>query len=204
LTKHSNALSSWNSSWNHKVEKNRYFVGNTTEKNDISFVVGCWKILLEENRFNEMETVIIWSDGGPKHFKISANICFILSLQQAQPEINWSYNFFPSYHGCSVCDGAASHIKQAINRTMRDDQIAIRSSEQIVSVISGLQNHEATLAISTSTNISANTLKGIKKYHKFTTDREKNVIYAYIDSSQTEYDHRYKPRDVIPFEDIVI
>ena len=49
-----------------------------------------------------METVIIWSDGDPKHFKISANICFILSLQQAQPEINWSYNFFPSYHGCSV------------------------------------------------------------------------------------------------------
>jgi hypothetical protein len=58
------------------------------------FAVGCWKILLEEKRFGGMETVNIWSDNGPKHFKISANIRFILSLQQAQPKVDWIYNFF--------------------------------------------------------------------------------------------------------------
>ena len=182
----------------------RHFVGSTTEKNDISFVVGCWKIFLEENRFNKMEKVNIWSDGGPKHFKISANIRFILSLQQAQPDIDWSYNFFPSYHGCSVCDGAASHAKQAINRSMRDNQVAIRTSEQVVSVISGIQNHEATLATSTVTNLSANTLHGIKKYHKFTTSKERDVIYAYSDSVQPVYDQKYFPRDVVPFENILL
>jgi hypothetical protein len=89
----------------------RHFVGDIAEKNDVSFVIECWKILLDEKRFNGLETVFIWSDGGPKHFKISANIRFILSLQQAQPEIDWNYNFFPPYHRCSVCDEVASHIK---------------------------------------------------------------------------------------------
>ncbi len=107
----------------------RHFVGSTKDKNDINFVVGCWKVLLEEKHFNGMENIKIWSDGGPKHFKISANIRFLLSLQQAQSEIDWSYNFSPSYHGCSVCDGAASHIKQKLNVSMRDDQVAVKTPE---------------------------------------------------------------------------
>ena len=77
----------------------RHFVGCAKDKNYIAFVVGCWKVLLEENQFDGMENIKIWSDGGPKYFKISANIRFLLSLQQAQPEIDWSYNFFPFYHG---------------------------------------------------------------------------------------------------------
>ena len=85
---------------------------------------------------------------------------------------------------------------------MKDDQIAIRTSEQVVSVIDGLKNHEATLATSTLTDMSANTLHGIEKYYKFTTSKEKDVTYAYTDSTQTEYDQKYLPRDVIPFEDI--
>jgi hypothetical protein len=180
----------------------RHFVGKTTDKNDISFVVGSWKVLLEENKFKNMDQIIIWSDGGPKHFKISANMRFILSLQQAWPEVNWSYNFFPSFHGCSVCDGAASHLKQAINRTMRDEQIAIRNSQQIISVGSQLKNHELSLVTLTTTDLRANTLKGIKKYHKFTTNKEKDIIYAYSDSQQLEYDHKYLPRNILQLDDM--
>jgi hypothetical protein len=180
----------------------RHFVGNSSDKNDISFVVGCWKILLEEDKFNGMEMVKIWSDGGPKHFKISANIKFLLSLQQSKSEIIWEYNFFPSYHGCSVCDGAASHFKQLLNRTMRDDHVAIRSPEQVVTAGAHLNHHEVTMAAVASTNLSSVTLKGIKKYHKFTTSKEKNIIYAYSDSKQVEYDHRYLPRDVVQLDDI--
>ena len=66
----------------------RNYVGCTKDKSDIAVVVGCWKVFLEENRFDGMENIKIWSDGGPKHFKISANIRFLLSLQQAQPEID--------------------------------------------------------------------------------------------------------------------
>jgi hypothetical protein len=60
------------------------------------------------------------------------------------------------------------------------------------------------MATITSTNLSANILHKIKKYHKFTTNREKNVIYAYLDSIQTKYDHKYMPRDVVTLDDICI
>jgi hypothetical protein len=59
----------------------RYFVGKSENKNDISFVVGAWKVLLEENTFQSITTVNIWSDGGPKHFKISSNMKFLATLQ---------------------------------------------------------------------------------------------------------------------------
>jgi len=182
----------------------RHFVGEVGNKNDISFVVGCWKILLEEKRFFGMDNVNIWSDGGPKHFKISANIRFLLSLQTAIPETIWTYNFFPSYHGCSVCDGVASHIKQQLNRTMRDERVAIRTPEQVVACGNQLQHHEVTLATVTPTDLSASTLKGIKRYHKFQTSTTTNTIYAYTNSVQEDYDHRFIPRDVVALEDILI
>jgi hypothetical protein len=55
----------------------KHFIGKLENKNDISFVVGAWKILLEENTFQSITIVNIWSDGGPKHFKISSNINFL-------------------------------------------------------------------------------------------------------------------------------
>ena len=87
---------------------------------------------------------------------------------------------------------------------MRDEQKAIQTPEQVVSVISKLQNHEATMATTTPTNLSANTLHGIKRYHKFTTSKNKDMIYAYLDSTQTEYSHRYLPRDIVSLEDILV
>jgi hypothetical protein len=38
------------------------------------------KVLLEENTFQNMITVNIWSDSGPKHFKISSNMKFLATL----------------------------------------------------------------------------------------------------------------------------
>jgi hypothetical protein len=66
----------------------RHFVGKSAQKNNISFVVGAWKILIEEQTFAQYNTVNIWSDGGPKHFKISANMRFLATLQQSLPNIN--------------------------------------------------------------------------------------------------------------------
>jgi hypothetical protein len=182
----------------------RHFVGKTLDKNDISFVVGCWKVLLSEKWLNRMTKVNIWSDGGPKHFKISANIRFLLSLQHAQPDREWSYSFFPSYHGCSVCDRVASHLKQVVNREIRDEHKAIRTPEEVVVVGNKLKHHEVSLATLTSSKLDANTLKGIKKYHKFVASKDKNAIFAYNDSTQLQYTKKYLPRDVIDFDDILV
>ena len=87
---------------------------------------------------------------------------------------------------------------------MRDDQIAVRTPEQVVQIGSQLKHHEVTLASITSTNLTTTTLHGIKQYYKFTTSKEKNIIYAYSNSKQSKYVHRYLPRDVLQLEDIII
>ena len=86
----------------------RHFVGQKGDKNDIKFVAGCWKQLLEEHWFNTPSKVLIWSDGGPKHFKISANLKLFQVIQRERSDIDWEYHFFPAYHGCNVCDSVAS------------------------------------------------------------------------------------------------
>ena len=104
----------------------------------------------------------------------------------------------------AVCDGAVSHIKQSLNRSMRDNQIAVRTPEQVVKIESQLTHHEVTLTSITSTDLSTTTLHGIKQYYKFTTDKKKNIIYVYSNSQKSEYVHRYLPRDVLQLEDIII
>lgn len=39
-------------------------------------------------------------------------------------------------------------------------------------------------------------------YHKFTTSKEKNVIYALTNSVQTKYDRKYYLRAVVSLKDI--
>ena len=146
----------------------------------------------------------IWSDWAPKQFKISSNIKLLLNLEQARPYRMWSYNFFPSYHECSVCDAAASHIKKKMIWEQRDKQKAVQTLQQVVEVKNQLNNHEVSMAAVTSTKLMSNTLKGIKQFHKFTTSTEKNVIYAISNSIQSKHVHNYCPRDVVPLDDLII
>ena len=119
-----------------KLERDyRHFIGEIGDKNDVSFVAGAWKALLDSNWFNEIKTVKIWSDGGPKHFKISANMKLLLTIQHVTPSVDWWYNFFGAYHGCSVCDGVAAQAKASLINSMRDNQMAIRTSNQAIETI---------------------------------------------------------------------
>ena len=85
---------------------------------------------------------------------------------------------------------------------MMNTKTAIRTSEQIVSTVSALTNHVASQVTRVTSDLSSNTLKGIKQYFKFTAHKQKNWIYAYSDSVQTEYEHRYLPREVVGLTDI--
>jgi len=121
-------------------------------------------------------TVKIWSDGGPKHFKISANMKFFLAIQQNFPHVKWIYKFFASYHGCSVCDGVAAQAKGILNRTMRDTQMAIRKVPEAIKTVGKLGGHITSTVEISSNNFSTQTLQGIKSFHKFEADTQNNYI----------------------------
>jgi hypothetical protein len=129
---------------------------------------------------------------------------FLLTLQQAKPDMKWEYNFFAPYHGCSICDGVAAQAKGTLNVTMRDEQIAIRTPDKAVTTIEKLNNHKASLVQPALNDFSTNTLKGIKQFFKFQADSGKNVIYAFKDSSQQEYDKQFQPHEVLELTDIML
>ena len=181
----------------------KHFIGQVGDKNDISFVVGAWLSLFKSNWFNGASTVKVWSDGGPKHFKISANMKFFMAIQQATPEVKWIYNFFASYHGCSICDGVAAQAKGNINRTMRDIQLAIRTTPEAIKVVGKPGNHVASTVAIVSNHFSTPTLQGIKSFHKFEADTHKNFLYAYRTSEDSKWEKRYCPQDVLNLLDLL-
>ena len=168
----------------------------------VSFVAGAWKALLDSNWFNEIKTVKIWSDGGPKHFKISANMKLLLTIQHVTPSVDWWYNFFGAYHGCSVCDGVAAQAKASLINSMRDNQMAIRTSNQAIETIGGLKNHSANNIQIPSTDFSTNTFHGITQYFKFKPHKTRNILYAYKTSEDETPIKRYLPHEIVDFEDI--
>lgn len=120
-----------------------HFVGKeSSTKNDIGFVVTVWKELIDENYFNDFEKIYVFSDGGGKHFKLTANVCFFGAVQK-KLKIPIEYNYFESNHGHSVCDSAAAQAKKELNEHQRNNETRITTSQEIAVVISNLQNHEA-------------------------------------------------------------
>lgn len=109
---------------------------------------------------------------------------FLATLQHSNTEINWSYHFFPNYHGYSVCDTVASHAKKKVTNSMIDTGVAIRSSSQIIEEVGKLKNHVILQAVIAKGVFSISTLAGIRKYYKFTAHKQNDWIYAYSDSTQ--------------------
>jgi len=159
------------------LERNyHHFMGESAStKNDVWFVVSVWKKMVEDNFFDGIKNIYIFSDGGPKHFKITSCLSFFSSLQEKYP-FSISYNFFESYHGHSICDGVAAHAKEFLNRYQRINQIPLKKSKDIVELISHVHNHAGHLA-PPSELITDNfpTFNGIRSYYKFTF-RDKSIF----------------------------
>jgi hypothetical protein len=155
-----------NSTLEHSFE---HFIGSTPgEKNEVYCVSSVWQIIFTYSCFNECKKLIIWSDGGPKHFKLTANLYFF-SICSQQLKFEIEYHFFPSYHGHSSCDAAAAHSKKQLNIYQRNNGTPISDSKGAAEIISTVNNHWAGLApiIERPKKIEISTLNGIRKMHKF-------------------------------------
>lgn len=91
-----------------------HFVGEKKTKNNVSFVKGAWEKFRKLPEFSDIDSVIVWSDGGPKHFKLTEGQFYFSCISKPNFRIV-SYNFFASHHGQSACDAAASTSKKRYN-----------------------------------------------------------------------------------------
>jgi hypothetical protein len=96
-----------------------------TNKNDYHFMLHVWLKLFHDYQINErFDMLIIWTDGGPHHFK--TRYCqwmwhFLSTYCFDKKTI--LHNFFASYHGHSLADSHAAAIKKALHTQYNTSQI---------------------------------------------------------------------------------
>lgn len=133
-------------------------------------------LLIREGMLLGFEKLIIFSDGGPKHFKMTGTLSFFCFLRN-ELAIDLEYHFYESNHGHSICDAVASHAKKAINVQLRDTQRIIKNSKEIAEIIRGIKKHEADVAFIDNPHPKFKTFNGIRKMMRFSFGE--NVIFGH-------------------------
>ena len=165
-----------------------YVAAKSSDKNDINFVMHSWTNLFENGKLEGIKKVLLWSDGGPKHFKMTSCMHFFSSFQ-SKTSIQIIYNFFESYHGHFVCDGVASHTKKMLNVFQRDNLKPVNNSHQIVQLVSNMKNSSSSLYHGESLPTPKfKTFRGIRSYYKFSFEDDK--VFAH-DLSEKENPSTY-------------
>ena len=144
-----------------------HFVGGAGLKNDIKFVAEVtYKHLI--SKFLNYIDIHFFTDGGPKHFKITPMINMIHKIAKKElASQHITYHFFASYHGHSICDAAASHAKQTLTKHLNEHQSTPTSTNEICQIISTTKHHFATPIDSLTTPVfKTNTIKNIRSFHK--------------------------------------
>ena len=107
------------------IGKNKHilksYIGQNKEKNDVYFVIDVFlEYVVDILAANNITKLIIFTDGGGKHFKCTQFLSFLWKFQNAYETLYMEYNFFASYHGYNGCDGAAAQASQQVKRYIND------------------------------------------------------------------------------------
>jgi len=101
-----------------------------TNKNDYHFVLCTWLFLFLRKKLNDFfDSIEIWSDGGPHHFK--TRYCQWMWSWLSTHKFSGkriTHNFFASYHGHSLADSHAASIKRVLHSEYHTSQIQRFSS----------------------------------------------------------------------------
>jgi hypothetical protein len=104
----------------------------TMNKNDYFFVQHVWQLLFQRKVLDQFDSLELWSDGGPHHFK--TRYCqwmwhHLSTCYFQQKKI--THNFFASYHGHSLADSHAGRVKQVIkSEYISSQQSRMNNSDQ--------------------------------------------------------------------------
>jgi len=92
-------LYSFNAAREDKLDRRYYLFLGPKKKNDVRFVIQGWKQLYQDGLLRDWNQIHVWSDGGGKHFKNSANMTFMSILDTKLGGGKLTYNIFEAYHG---------------------------------------------------------------------------------------------------------
>lgn len=103
------------------------------EANDYFFVRRTFLHFFSMPLMKENKLKWIWSDGGPKHFKLKRTLGFIL-VECAQKQLNYpiTWNFFISNHGKDIYDAHAGQNKQRFRQAAREGEVIEGAKEMAI------------------------------------------------------------------------
>ena len=84
---------------------------------------------------SKYKSVYLFSDGDPKHFKISSMLNMVLEAADDLINTKIEHHFFVSHHGHGICDSAAAHAKAAINRHINRTLTTPVNAKEICDII---------------------------------------------------------------------
>ena len=103
-------------------------------KNDVCFVDEAWWSLIGTGVFEGVARIDVFTYGGGRHFKsVYAAPRFAIADAEwreaaresgAAPPPRVYWNYWVSYHGHSLCDSHAGHVKRALTRAQGNAQHA--------------------------------------------------------------------------------
>eukprot|EP00732_Lithocolla_globosa_P002254 Lithocolla_globosa_v1_NODE_1429_length_2580_cov_31.909307.p1 type:complete len:642 gc:universal NODE_1429_length_2580_cov_31.909307:1952-27(-) len=155
-----------------KIKSETYdFFSETEEKDDFHYVRSCWLWLLNEtNELDDFHTIRVWSDGGPKHFKIRRTIFFFSVLQEKYGK-KFIWNFFQSCHGKGPCDGHTGVIKKKLKLEAKKQNPVMTDYDMYEFAKEHVKSQSFWLEVDHKQDYDCKTFKdGIKKYFEFSFD----------------------------------
>ena len=156
------------------------YVSTSENKQMYFYVEGSLYDLFSTYLQQNISKIYIFSDGGPKHFKINKTINFFHYLAKYF-NIKIEYHFFESYHGASLCDAHAGHVKCAIRNIIRDGT-QIKTLNEFLEKIKEKNLKNCTfikmVPLKESMVKVVKKIPRIKSYYKFSYDGEKIDIFS--------------------------
>jgi len=155
--------------------------------NDMLAVIACHRIFFNEPLVKNATNLSFWSDGGPKRFKLTANLAHMSAYARARFPANVDLNFFASYHGSGPADAAAAHIKHAIVNKVKNFHFMGPTLADLVQMLGKDLNPEHTTCAEVVLppdiqKILVDTAVGLKAIHRFKFFQD-NSVCGWIDSA---------------------
>lgn len=161
---------------------------------------GAWEHFRRLPEHQHIQNVIVWSDGGPKHFKLTEGQFYFSCISRPHFRIV-SYNFFASHHGQSGCDGAAASGKRRIRVIARDEKLVMDTAVKLVDAINTLKNTSATpVTIYDEEKRTYKTMDGITSGHMFISHGPGDItgfVHTTVNKPATPIQHYHVEGDVL-------
>jgi hypothetical protein len=156
------------------------YISTSDNKQIYAYVEGSLFDFISTYIPHNVQRIYVFSDGGPHHFKIWKTVNLFHYLAKMF-EISMEYHFFESYHGSSLCDAHAGHVKKAIRYLIRDGT-KITTLDELMPKLKRLDLKNATFEVmkllETTLIETLKKVPALKKLYKFVYDGKTIQMFA--------------------------